>query len=206
VPADAGCGRAIVEANRKRLLLLEGVMKGFLGLALVVIVAAAPLDADAQTPRAPGGQEAAVRGPGQPAGVGRLLERHRAELDLTADQVAQLQAIRSGLQQRNAPLVEQLRASGAWQERADAARRGERARPGARARGGAEARRGEQARGARRLPEELRPVAQQLRQNNRAAMQEARAVLTDEQTTRLRELAQQRRAEARANRGARGPR
>jgi hypothetical protein len=52
--------------------------------------------------------------------------------------------------------------------------------------------RGPVARGQLQVPEELRPVFQQLRDNNRSALAEARAVLTAEQQTRLLDLAQQR--------------
>jgi Spy/CpxP family protein refolding chaperone len=48
-------------------------------------------------------------------------------------------------------------------------------------------------RGAGQLPEELRPVMEQIRSNWAAARQEAEQVLTTEQRTRLRELAPQRR-------------
>jgi hypothetical protein len=47
---------------------------------------------------------------------------------------------------------------------------------------------------------------QQLRQNNRSAMEQVRAVLTDEQQTRLREIAQQRRGGAERRGEARGQR
>jgi Spy/CpxP family protein refolding chaperone len=49
------------------------------------------------------------------------------------------------------------------------------------------------ARAQRQIPAELRPVVEQMRQNNRAAQAEMRAVLTAEQQARLAELRQQRR-------------
>lgn len=49
---------------------------------------------------------------------------------------------------------------------------------------------------ARALPEELRPVVEQLRTNRQQASQEIRDVLTADQEARLRELAQERRAAA----------
>jgi Spy/CpxP family protein refolding chaperone len=49
--------------------------------------------------------------------------------------------------------------------------------------------------GARNVPEALRPVMEQVRANQRAAMQEAYAVLTPEQQARMRELTQQRRGQ-----------
>lgn len=179
-----------------------------LGLALVVAVTAVPAVVEAQAPGAEQRQERAVRARGGFSPVERLVER-RADLGLSAEQVARLQDIEARLQQRNAPLVEQLRASGAWGERRQRAERGPRAESERRApREAREARaeRGERARGARQMPEELRPAARQLRENRRAAMEEIRAVLTDDQQASLRREAEQRRGEARGNRGSRGPR
>jgi hypothetical protein len=61
-------------------------------------------------------------------------------------------------------------------------------------------------RAEQRVPEELRPVMQQMRENTRAAAEEARAVLTSEQHERLRELAHQRRGEGWMRRGPAGQR
>jgi len=171
------------------------------GLALLAAVAAAPVVVEAQAPRAAAGQQQAERG-GWHSPISRIVE-HRAELGLTTEQVSRLQGIQQRLQQQNAPLMEQVRASGAWREGAAKADRGDRA---PRADG---ARRG--ARAGRQVPEEMRPVMNQIRDNNRAAHQEVRSVLSDQQQVRLRELAQQQRAggqrgEWRGNRGARGSR
>jgi Spy/CpxP family protein refolding chaperone len=191
-------------------------MKRIFGMAVLAAIAVAPMALEAQTPRT--GQERATRTPGQ-APLARVLQ-HRAELGLTADQVNRLESIQQRLQAQNAPLLEQLRASGAWprsgtearerrqltpeqreqmrqrsqnltEEEREALReqlreRRQQREPGRVAPG---------ARGQRQIPEELRPVVQQLRANTRAAIEEARAVLTTEQQAQLRELMQQRRGE-----------
>jgi Spy/CpxP family protein refolding chaperone len=89
-------------------------MKRMIGLSLFVALAATPAALDSQVPS---GQERAMRGPA----VGMLLG-HRAQLDLTDEQVAQLQAIGQRLQAQNAPLMEQLRGSEHFQGRAGAMR------------------------------------------------------------------------------------
>jgi Spy/CpxP family protein refolding chaperone len=236
-------------------------------------------------------QERAVRPHGGP-GVAAAILSHRAELGLTAQQEQQLTAIAERLRAQNQPLMEQLRASGAWQrgERSGDARRGHGARgnmtpeqraqmhermqsmtpeqraqmhermqgmtpeqraqmhermqdmtPEQRAqmhermqnmtpeqreamrgqmrerganvtpeqreqmRARMQERRAAGARGARGagVPEELRPVMEQMRANAQAAMQEARAVLTAEQQTRLQQLREQRRP-PNGERGQRG--
>jgi len=197
----------------------------------------------------------------------------RQELQLTPQQVTQLEAISARLEAQNRPLMEQMRAAGAHQReaRAGAVRGGERMRqmrgqmqrmtpeqraemqgrmrqmtpeqraemhermrrmtPEQRAEMHAE-RHGERPAGARgergqqmreqmqgmtpeqraemqgrmrgerpartaaaprsALPEELRPVAAQVRQNRAAAMQEARGVLTPEQRERAQQLMRER--------------
>jgi hypothetical protein len=151
-------------------------MKRIFGFALMGLMAAAPPVVEAQ--RAPQGQERAMRTPGQMP-LARMMER-QAELGLTAEQVARLESIQSRLQQQNAPLVAQVRE----------------------ARMGAE--RGE--RGARQVPEEIRPAMQQLRQNNRAAMEEVRAVLSDEQRAKLRETMRRGMRQGTGGQGARAAR
>lgn len=191
------------------------MMKRALGLTLLVALAGAPVALEAQTP----GQR-----PDRPAhapAFGMLLG-HRAELGLTAEQVTRLEAIAQRLREQNAPLVEQLRASGHFQDRAGA-RQGERMRnmtPEQRAemrermqamtpeqrramrdqmRAQMQQRRAEgdsmRVRQRREVPEALRPTVEQIRQNARAAHQEAMAVLTPEQQSRLGELRQERRRE-----------
>ncbi len=222
------------------------MMKRIFGMTLVAALAIAPVALEAQaTPGAQ--QERGVRG----GHAFSMIIGQRAALNLTDDQVARLEAIGLRLRAQNAPLLEQMRASGAWQGRPGArggerpqltpeqreqmrqrmqnltpeqreqmrAQRGERGARGARGEAAPEQReqmrqrmqnltpeqreqmraqmqqrRGEAGvRGGRQVPEELRPVMEQLRANSLAARQEAQAVLTPEQQTRLRELAQQRR-------------
>jgi Spy/CpxP family protein refolding chaperone len=217
-------------------------MKKVYGFALIGAMAAAPLavpaDAHAQ-------EETVRRGHAPVAG----LLQHRAEIGLTAEQVQRLEAIGQDLRARNAPLVEQLRASGAWprgeggamtpEQRAEMRQRMQAMTPEQRAemrgrRGMTAEQRAEmrqrmeamtpeqraemraqmaqrragagQARGAR-VPEELRPVMQQLQANTRAAMEQARAVLTPEQQARVAELRAERRGageRGQRGRGARG--
>jgi Spy/CpxP family protein refolding chaperone len=85
--------------------------------ALVLAVVAVPAVAEAQA-RQPGqrGPAAFDRNP-----VARVLAQ-RAELNLTADQVARLEAIRTRLEQQNRPLMEQIRAQAPERQRGDAAR------------------------------------------------------------------------------------
>jgi hypothetical protein len=137
-------------------------MNRVLGFALVGMLAAAPVALEAQ--QGPRGAERAMRAPGQGgAPLARVLER-RSELGLTAEQVGRLETISARLQQQNEPLMAQMRAH-------RETLRGQRA----------------QARGQRQMPEQLRPVMQQMRENNQAAMQEVRSVLSDEQQTKLRD-------------------
>ncbi len=203
-------------------------MKGIYSIGLLAALAVAPIALEAQTPRAPGAQQQAERrADGAAPGV---LLRHRSELGLTAEQVSRLEAIQQRLQQQNAPLIEQLRAAGVWQERRapGEARSGEpgrmtpeqreqmrqrmqsmtpeqreamRRQMQERRQGGEAGRRAE-----RQIPAELQPVAEQIRENRRTAVQEARAVLTAEQQTRLRELVQQRRGPGSGREGQDRPR
>lgn len=145
-------------------------------VALALCLAAAPLPLLAQTTSAP--DSAARREWRDGARMQRVpLERlvaQRERLGLTAEQVNRLQAVQERLRSRNAPLLEQVRMA-----RRQAVPR----QPGRRAP------LTEQERAAlRRVREALRPVREQLRENRRGAVEEVRAILTDEQRTRLREL------------------
>ncbi|HEX8272912.1 MAG TPA: Spy/CpxP family protein refolding chaperone [Longimicrobiaceae bacterium] len=125
------------------------------------------------------------RGGPRPSPVAALLE-HRAELKLTADQVSRLETIQRDLEQKNAPLRRQLEA--ARPQRPE----GERQAPPT-----------EQERQAMRARmEQLRPQMEQLRTNQRAAMEQVRSVLTDEQEQAARQYLRGPRGE----RGERGPR
>ena len=200
-------------------------MKRIYSMALLAALAAAPVTLEAQNPRVPRTQEQAERRH-DGASPQKLLQL-RNELGLTAEQVSRLEGIRQRLQQQNAPLIEQLRASGAWRERRaqGEARTGEQGRIAPEQREQArqrmenmtpeqreamrrqmqERRQGAEAgrRTERQMPEELRPVMQQMQANTRSALQEARAVLTAEQQTRLSELVQQRRGPATGREGQR---
>lgn len=214
-------------------------MNRITGLALFAVIAAAPVAVSAQTPEAGTRQEQALRFRGGPS-LTMLLQRQQ-DIGLTAEQVARLESIEQRLRDRNAPLLLQLRESGAWKHGPGAAREGRGARgemtpeqrqqmrerfenmtpeereamrkqlrerrQGAPSPGAA---RGQAPRAQREIPAELRPVVQQLQQNTRTALAEAREVLTPEQRTRVRELLQERRIELRerpgAARGARGVR
>lgn len=179
------------------------MMKSFFGMALAAALVAVPVALEAQTAPAPQAQEQTARRMG-PAPMERVL-RLRAELGLTDAQVAQIQAIGQRLQEQNRPLVEQLRAAGVFpgaqltpEQRERMRERMQNLTPEQREqmRQRMEQRRAEGARPGpmgRQIPEELRPVVEQLRQNNRAAAEQVRSVLTPEQRTRLQELMQQRR-------------
>lgn len=149
--------------------------------------------------------------------VARLLAR-KAELGLSADQVARLEAVQAKMQERNRPLVEKLRAARA-EFRGDGEARPRELTPGQREelrkrwesmtpeqreerRKQREERRAEM----RKRMEEIRPVVEQLRENHRQAMTEARAVLTAEQQARLEELRGRRAGERGGDPHRRGPR
>ncbi len=70
----------------------------------LVLVLVAPLAALAHGPHGPGG------GPGKPPSSLELLLMHQQELALTAEQVAQVEALQAALEQKSAPLHEQLHA------------------------------------------------------------------------------------------------
>ena len=167
-------------------------MKHSLRWLVVVALAAAPLAAHAQQDRR---DSADVRRRARVEREGRahqdqgrrpfeLLRRHRAELQLTDEQVGRLEAVARRLEERNAPLRAQLRQA---RERMVAERRAalERLSP--------EARRDSVRRmreGMRRgeVPQALRAPMEQMRANQRAAMEEAQQVLTAEQKERARAL------------------
>jgi Spy/CpxP family protein refolding chaperone len=137
-----------------------------------------------QAQRGDGQRGAALRGEGPglvrgmgPGGMGAVANpaasvlRRQADLDLTAEQVTRLEAIRSRVEQENGPRLAQIRA--AWAEVRPAQPRGLTA---------------EQREQLRARVRDLQPVHQQIRETSRAAAAEVRAVLTDEQRTNLQEL------------------
>jgi len=138
------------------------------GIAILALAVAAPLAAQAPA------VGAAWRGAPAPGRMIDWILEHRQELQLTDAQVQRLQQIRQELQQRNAPLLAQLRQM-VW---GDSLRR---AREDATVRDSVRARR-------ERMREQARPILEQLRANARAAMEQARQVLTEEQREKLRSL------------------
>lgn len=151
-----------------------------LAAALLAAPAPALLAQQPGTPPAAEQQKQGRQGP-RPSPVAALLE-HRAELKLTAQQVARLEAIQRDLEQKNEPFRRQLEAA--------RPQRGERpdGPPSEEERAAMRARR-----------EQLRPQMEQVRANHRAAMEQVRSVLTEEQRETARQY-------LRGHRGERGPR
>jgi Spy/CpxP family protein refolding chaperone len=147
-------------------------------ILLATALLAAPAPVLAQTP-APQGARAEQQD-GRAAG---FLLRHRAELGLSDEQVARMNAIAARLQEQNRPLVDRLRAAGLP------------VRPQQRTH--LREMTPEQRRELRAKFEEHRPTLQQLRANTRAAVEEARAVLTPQQQERARTLMRERKGEHR---------
>lgn len=114
--------------------------------------------------------EAQERRPHLPAQGSGWLVQNRAELGLSDAQVARLHEIAQQLEERNRPLIAELRDAGVPM--------GPRRREMT----------AEEQRELHAMLREHRPTLLQLRQNAQAAMQEARAVLTREQMQRAREL------------------
>lgn len=162
-------------------------MRMIRSMALIALAMAAPVALSAQdaAPRHGAHGEHHRAGPraGRMDPFARLLEK-RQELGLTAEQVSRIEAIRSRLQARNQPLVERMQAArreAGVPERREA-RGGERPRPTE-----------EQRTAMRQLRDRIRPLAEQVRTNTRAAMEEARAVLTEQQQAQVREWHQEHR-------------
>jgi Spy/CpxP family protein refolding chaperone len=165
--------------------------KSSLVLGALAAALALPGLATAQTePKAPAQQskEHAMgprRGMGDPAG---MLLSHRTELKLTDDQVRKLETIRSTYQEKNRPLMEQIRpARGDSQSRADRRQMTPEQRQQA----------WQQARAQAQRPEAQKAM-RELRANRQAATKEARAVLTADQQKWVDERMAQRRAEWKA--------
>jgi Spy/CpxP family protein refolding chaperone len=160
-------------------------------MAAALLLAAGPALAQAPAPRDWG--EHAM------SPMTMILE-HRAELELTDDQVARLEAIGTQLRERTAPLRERMR-----EAMADMPVPGAHAEHGARSEGAPRERRApramtpEQREAIHSRMTELRPVREEIRAIRLQARDDARAVLTADQQQKLRELMQ-------AHRGHRGPR
>jgi hypothetical protein len=129
------------------------------------------------------------------ARLAQLTPEQRAQMEQRREQMAtatpeQRQQMRQEMRQRMEQLTPAQRAEMRQKARGQRGDRGERGERGQRARNPE----------ARAQMEALQPVMQQLRQSHEQAREQVHAVLTAEQTTRLRELMSQRRGEGRARR------
>jgi hypothetical protein len=171
-------------------------MRRFFAWALVAALSAVPAAARAQVPADAGA--AAVDAAEVPQGAFEFLREHRSELRISQQQEERLRQIAFRLQRVNAPLRAQLRRERAaflMERRAElmrmtpAERQAEMDR--LRAQGG-------------RVPPAWGPLLARMRENQRAAMQQAQAVLTREQKQRARELIRQWRGQDGAGAGRQG--
>ncbi|HEX8359709.1 MAG TPA: hypothetical protein VF613_06375 [Longimicrobium sp.] len=167
----------------------------------LALLAAAPVAAQ-QTGRA--GADSArhgrwEHGAHKPAFQGLIA--HRQELQLTDAQVARLQEIGRRLDERNAPLRAQL---AAHREQYAARRRAQMERLTPEQRRDTLQRLRQNGR-KREVPEAMRAPMAQMRENIRAAMQEAQGVLTAPQKERARQLMSERRRGRMEADGQRGP-
>jgi hypothetical protein len=172
------------------------MMKTVMSAAFAALLSLAPLPALAQqvTPSAKPAQpeRAAHRGMHDGSRSLGFLVQHRTELGLSDAQVTQLNAIAARLHEKNQPLVEKLRAAGFPAERAG--------------RGEFREMTPEQREAMRARLEANRPTLNQLRENARTAMTEARGVLTKEQLDKVHSLMRARAKETRPEgRGRMGP-
>jgi Spy/CpxP family protein refolding chaperone len=178
--------------------------------------ASAPTSALQEAPQGGGGGRAArmmrLRNPF--AGLLTL----RDTLGLSADQVSRLKQLQAELKAKNQPLLAQLRAATgrdgsvaqelkgltpeqrrAWLRELREQRRAKLAAMSPEERDSLRAQR-------RAKLEELKPVLEQMRSNTKAAVEQARAVLTPEQRSQLQALRQERVARMKARAGAGGGR
>jgi len=150
-----------------------------------------PTEVAAQTPRTR--QDRPAR-PDERFGPGFGMLNLPEQLELTEEQKAQIEKIRAELAEKNRPLMEEVRSIVGAPE--TPAQRGDRARPG---------------RGMQRLTQEqrekVRPLFEQMRENQRAAHEQVMALLTPEQKDKLEKLRAERaeRMRERGPRGQRGP-
>jgi len=150
-------------------------MSRFTRLALALALLALPASALAQQPgRGLGMGPGAGMGPGmgQPHDPVATLLARKAELGLTDDQVKQLQALQKQLQEKNGPLIEKMQA-----ERAAMLQQ------------------------RQQHWQQMRPIADEIRENNRAAGDRIHQILTPEQQLKLHDL---RRAQRGGRMGAPG--
>lgn len=106
---------------------------------------------------------------------------HKADLQLSDDQVAKLQDIEKKVEDKNKPLVEKMRQAWGGGERPDFQSMSDEDRQA--------------------LREKIRPITQEIRDNDDAARQEANGVLTSEQKSKVEELMQQMRQQRRSGGG-----
>lgn len=141
-------------------------VKAIAGVVVGLALVAAPLAAQAGQGRAGMGRGMAAGGPAAMARnpVAVLLD-HRADLGLTEDQVGRLESLSQRVAAENGPRWEQLRAAFGDEAPADMTAE-ERAR-------------------LRERMRALDPVRAEVRETNRAAMDEARSVLTADQLEKL---------------------
>lgn len=180
-------------------------MKRIGHLALALALLSAPQVLNAQDPAGAGHHGGRGHGAGMAMGrmdpFARLLER-RQELQLTSQQVSQIEGIQSRLRTQNQPLMEQLqtlRRQAGLPE----------LRQGGEARGG-ERRQltDEQRQAVRQFRERAQPITEQMRANTRTAMREVQGILTEQQRSQLRQWHQEQgrrhgRGEGRRGRGGR---
>ncbi|CAN5774800.1 hypothetical protein BH23GEM6_BH23GEM6_21080 [soil metagenome] len=162
-------------------------MKRLFGVALLAVLAVAPLALEAQTTGA-SPDHAGVR-MGQPFG---MMMRHSTELGLTADQIARIEAIGSRLRSQNAPLMEQMRAGRAVE--------GSRAE----ARGGQTPQLSPQQR--QQIRQRAANMTPEQRETLRAQMEERRASVSPEDRAAMRARMEERRQQLRDRAGIRGQR
>lgn len=178
-------------------------MKSLLQYTLAVALAlAAAAPAAAQQPgAAPGREQAppALREQAERRAFEALL-RHRAELELSEQQVRQIEAIGRRLQEQNAPLRQRLvEEARRWREERRAQL--ERLTPEQRRE---ELRRMRGRRGQAPVPEAMQPLVRQMRLNINEAMHQARGVLTAEQRLRAEQVLRRQLRDSRRP-GMRGP-
>lgn len=158
--------------------------------ALGLAVLGAPAEAQVGEPV----RERAAAERGMRAGSGPFVRNpatavleHRAELELTAEQVRRLEAIQARVEQENAPRIERLRT--AWRDRVVPDRSPRSMTPEER----------QQLRERmRERTDAVAPIRDEIRETNRAAGAEIHGLLTAEQQTELRSIRRAHRDELRA--------
>lgn len=166
-------------------------MKALAGVALALALAAAPAVAQGGAGAGPGhrmGRGMMAGGPGaMQRNPAEMVLQHREALDLTADQVRQLEAIRDRVEAENGPRRERMKAAFGDVAPAELTV--------------------EERQALRERMRELQPVRDEIRATNRKAGEEIHELLTDEQEATLRPLMHQGRrgdGPGRPGRGMRG--